>query len=295
MVEKTSPSHLTLENTFPRGIHQILAQYHRHNEDTGRHDHEFYEIVLVLSGSAEYHRPGMAVRTVTAGSILILRPGIWHDYLHCKNLHLINILVHPNVPERLLAGIAPDLTHVLWSSPMATGGAVEITLPTDCFTRAVKLCEDNIIPDTCGDLERLGGFLLLTALMSQHLPVQSDGNRTQHPVVAQWIQRFTKEPAKPWTLSGMAQESNLDPSYLARRFRQNTGLSPMAYLSRLRAERAAVLLATTRESIASIATAVGWDSPKHFCRRFRQHHGENASGFRARNRKTISSANFQTM
>jgi len=59
-------------------------------------------------------------------------------------------------------------------------------------------------------------------------------------------------------LRDLARAANTSPRTLERRFAEALGMSPTRYLRRLRAERAAHLLATTRRSLEDVAAAVGY-------------------------------------
>lgn len=74
--------------------------------------------------------------------------------------------------------------------------------------------------------------------------------------------------AEPWTLTTLAKELHLSRSQLVRAFDATVGMSPMAYLRKMRAERMAQLLATTDLSIAEAARAVGWTDPSYASRCF---------------------------
>ena len=69
-------------------------------------------------------------------------------------------------------------------------------------------------------------------------------------------------PERHWTLTELADELHLAPGYLVRLFKAGTGLPPMAYLARLRAETAAALLLHTDQPVTAIGRAVGWPDPK---------------------------------
>ena len=64
--------------------------------------------------------------------------------------------------------------------------------------------------------------------------------------------------ARHWTLASLADELHLTPKHLVRLFKAATGLPPMAYLARVRAERAAVLVLHSDEPMTGIGAAVGW-------------------------------------
>jgi transcriptional regulator GlxA family with amidase domain len=55
----------------------------------------------------------------------------------------------------------------------------------------------------------------------------------------------------------------------------------MAYLDRIRAERAAGLLIETELPIATVGAMVGWHDPSHASRRFRATFGLSPSRYRA--------------
>jgi AraC family transcriptional regulator len=66
----------------------------------------------------------------------------------------------------------------------------------------------------------------------------------------------------------MASAVHLSPYHFARMFRRSTGMSPHAFLTHRRIERAKHLLATTSLSMADIATVVGYRNQAHFSRAF---------------------------
>lgn len=69
--------------------------------------------------------------------------------------------------------------------------------------------------------------------------------------------------AEPWSLDALADEVHLSRSQLVRAFDATTGLSPMAYLRKMRAERMARLLVSTDVSVAEAARSVGWQNQFH--------------------------------
>jgi AraC family L-rhamnose operon transcriptional activator RhaR len=85
-----------------------------------------------------------------------------------------------------------------------------------------------------------------------------------------------------WTLQRLAVKMHLTPNYLARVFKEATGLAPIVWLHRLRSQRAAQLLIQTDFPVAQIGAQVGWNDPNLFARRFRSAYGISASEYRAR-------------
>ena len=74
-------------------------------------------------------------------------------------------------------------------------------------------------------------------------------------------------------LEDVARAAHLSRSHFARGFRNSTGLSVMAYLRKLRIERAKALLLETDINIAELAIHLGFSHHSHFSRLFRQQVG----------------------
>lgn len=86
--------------------------------------------------------------------------------------------------------------------------------------------------------------------------------------------------AEPLDLARLAHEAAMAPHHFLRRFRDAFGATPHQVLVRRRIERARWLLARTREPIAEIARAVGFESAAAFAARFRREVGLSPRAFR---------------
>ncbi|GAA3122159.1 AraC-like DNA-binding protein [Kribbella aluminosa] len=102
-----------------------------------------------------------------------------------------------------------------------------------------------------------------------------------HPAVQHAMRLLEADLAEPWTLERLAARVSVAPGYLVRLFGKSVGMSPMAYLNRIRAERAAGLLIETELPVATIGAAVGWHDPSHATRRFRATFGLSPSQYRS--------------
>ncbi|MFD7154443.1 AraC family transcriptional regulator [Kribbella sp. NPDC059898] len=102
-----------------------------------------------------------------------------------------------------------------------------------------------------------------------------------HPAVQHAMRVLEADLTEAWTLEQLGSRVNLAPGYLIRLFGKSVGMSPMAYLNRIRAERAAGLLIETELPVATIGTMVGWHDPSHATRRFRSTFGLSPSQYRS--------------
>jgi AraC-like DNA-binding protein len=111
--------------------------------------------------------------------------------------------------------------------------------------------------------------------------VPGGGQRPAHPAVHHAMRLLEASIDEPWTLDRLATLVNLAPGYLVRLFGKTAGIAPMAYLNRVRAERAAGLLIETELPVATIGAMVGWHDPSHATRRFRSTFGLSPSEYRS--------------
>ncbi|NUR92519.1 MAG: helix-turn-helix domain-containing protein, partial [Nonomuraea sp.] len=110
---------------------------------------------------------------------------------------------------------------------------------------------------------------------------EKDGSGSeQHPAVTRLCVAMDDAPERDWTLPELGRAVSLDPDHVGRLFRTNLGLSPLAYLARVRAERAAALLANTDLPVSRVGAAVGWGDPTYFARRFRSLVGLTPTAYR---------------
>jgi AraC-like DNA-binding protein len=93
-----------------------------------------------------------------------------------------------------------------------------------------------------------------------------------------------RDPARPWTLTTLAEEVGLSRSVLAERFRHYLNETPMAYLTRWRLQLGAQRLTATSRSVAQIAAEVGYESEAAFNRAFKREFQLPPAKFRVHSR-----------
>jgi AraC-like DNA-binding protein len=89
------------------------------------------------------------------------------------------------------------------------------------------------------------------------------------------------------SIAAMAAEAGLSVSQFTRLFRRDLGSAPSAFVSRLRMERAALLLERTNLSVMEVMREVGISDPSHFARDFRRAHGFSPRTFRQHVRSSV--------
>ncbi len=82
------------------------------------------------------------------------------------------------------------------------------------------------------------------------------------------------------TLYEIAESANLSIDHFGRQFRKHTGMSPVAWLNRIRMDKASILLRQTSMRVNEVAREVGFEDPLYFTRVFRKIVGMSPSAFR---------------
>lgn len=77
---------------------------------------------------------------------------------------------------------------------------------------------------------------------------------------------------------------HLSRSQLVRAFDATVGVSPMAYLRKMRVERIDRLLASTDLSVAEAARTIDWTDANYASRCFHTHYGVSPTEYRRRQR-----------
>ncbi|MFE1166126.1 GlxA family transcriptional regulator [Nocardiopsis sp. NPDC058789] len=122
-------------------------------------------------------------------------------------------------------------------------------------------------------------------------PLEREGGQAQFvvhetppvPDGAAWepLLRWLEENSgRDLTLADVAAHAGVSTRTLSRRFREQTGTTPLRWLYRARVRRAQFLLESTRHSVDRIAAQAGFGSPTAFRERFRAVVGTSPQAYR---------------
>ena len=122
---------------------------------------------------------------------------------------------------------------------------------------------------------------LATAIMTIMLRVHFEKMQAKAGIIALLAHRQTgralgamlADPARDWTLDGLAEIAATSRATLVRLFQKEGGAAPLAFLGELRLNLAHRRLVSSRESLAGIAEAVGYQSESALSRAYRRHFG----------------------
>lgn len=154
--------------------------------------------------------------------------------------------------------------------------------------RLVDVLCDEMTRDDLGQevfLDRLLDLVLIEAVRAW-FAADADRAPAWHrasgdAVLGPALRLLEDDVARPWTLESLAREVGVSRASLARRFTAELGEPPMTYLTRLRLDLAADLLAQTDLTIGAVAHRVGYGSPFALSAAFTRVRGVSPSRHRA--------------
>ncbi len=97
------------------------------------------------------------------------------------------------------------------------------------------------------------------------------------------IEYITRQYDEPHTLEELACNAGLSVPHYVALFRQQTGTSPLRYLTRVRLRHACELLDLTDKPVSEIAHIVGYEDAFYFSRLFRNNIGHSPKTYRTLN------------
>lgn len=252
---------------------------------------------LVLDGEALIDHPGGRMKIV-AGDIVLFPRGTAHTV---RSLLGTELPIVAQVATRTFNGAVTELTlpqgehalDLLCGSFMLgeTGTALLQGLPDlqriatagreDCawlLSLVAMLRHETASPSpgssvVIGEISTALFTLLLRVLVARGELHGSALALLTHPRMAAAVEAVLVDPAHPWTVAMLAARCHLARATFARQFGEVGGLTPMAFLTAVRMQRAAQLLRSTQLSLDAIAERCGYRSPAAFARLFKAAHG----------------------
>jgi AraC-like DNA-binding protein len=141
-------------------------------------------------------------------------------------------------------------------------------------------------------LDRLLDLLLIDAVRTHFARTEQTApgwyRAQRDPVVAQAVRLLQESPAEAWTIAALASRTRVSRATLARRFAEVVGQPPMEFLTQWRLTLAADLILDPRETVASVARAVGYSSPYALSAAFKRLRGISPHQHRTAHRSAVA-------
>lgn len=189
-------------------------------------------------------------------------------------------------PIRKLEWIIIRLTGILFTSSLEINSNSQLFIISDA-NQTIKHYLDLALIEKEQQfrgsdiiLRKLLECVMVHVLRNNELSIKDSSIQVKHDEI-EIIQQYIRDHySEKITLDHLSELVNINKYYLIRLFKQQTGLSPIDYLIHVRLAEAEKLLAHTDVTISKISDMVGFHSPSHFSKTFKESNHSTPSTFR---------------
>jgi AraC family L-rhamnose operon regulatory protein RhaS len=274
----------TMDEDFP-----FFIQYGGHEGDTSFHKHvDFSELVIVLNGNAT-HIVNNEESFIKKGNVFVINGGTPHAYKSPYEFKICNIMYKPEMLKsagsdlRTLNGfqalfiLEPFYRSINPYNSKLNMSIVSLEYVSSLISIMIKEYDEKIHGYKTMLASR---FMELVVYLSRQYDHQEKGIDTSLMHLANAISYIEDHYLEQMTLEEIASKSDISVRHLNRIFRSYYLTTPIAYLQRLRLERACTLLKQTNLSITAISYQCGFNDSNYLTRQFKKTYGMSPKSFR---------------
>ena len=243
------------------------------------HDHDYYEIFLVLDNSVVHYVNGV-YQELCRGTLVFIRPKDLHTFAFRKDIP--NSVFNITFTKETVHTLFDYLTDAFPSKEMLDSDMPpSIVLSESETVMMVKKTSGFLDPKISSGCKAIYILMLLAELLTNFFTDYKSNRKESLP---KWLDtlciRMQKQENFIAGLSRMIELSGRDHAYLGRSVKRFLGTTPTAYVNSLRVSYAANLLLKTNEEITDICYASGFNCYTAFYSCFCNKYGMSPTRFR---------------
>ena len=262
----------------------------KHGDPTYRmHVHDWYELVIVLHGTAIHHVGSHSFR-VSVGDIFVVQPNVPHyfsdDHAFAAE-DIFFVLEQLPLPMEMLRRI-PGFNMLMFIEPSLL---YPDSFKSRLFLTAQQLLALRKLIDQLNEelrWKRIGFEASAVSLLTQILLLLARNYSPPHPEEEKgWLNRINdavlvmeQHFAEPLSLAELARVADTSPRNFQRRFRSLMQTRPIDYLNGIRLRHAADKLAVSDMHVIDVAHFCGFNDLGYFGRKFHAAYGTSPLKYR---------------
>lgn len=255
-------NHILLRRDQETGIECVRGSFSGHAYDL--HDHDEVLVGVTISGVQQFNSRRI-LHTSTQGCTMLFEPGTSHDGYAPPGHKFTYIML--SLPQMWIDGMLESRES---GSFAKLGTTFRRPLVQSLPLSAAVTTAFRGLQGREGRLARDLGLDNLIDALGLHLRSARKDQYSECPASLKRVKDYLNEYVNTdISLNELAAISGLDRFRLTRQFNQHFGLSPHAYLVRLRLRRAKTLLAKGVKP-ANVAVSVGFSDQSHLGRWFKR-------------------------
>lgn len=265
-----------LARWHPHPLPVTTIGYVPHKTDIVRNRFSSYNFSFILRGEGEYRTPAGSSR-ISAPCVITQTPTAYLVYGPDVEWEELYIIYPENTCHELTGRDFININRWWWAidNPKALRSGMEELL---------VLCQEAAMPGNADRIDRLAERMILESLLQRPRRELSDQEKA-----VQKVREYLEEHYRTYfDFDEVALDAGYSPTHLRRLWGECIGASPVQYLTLVRMRIAKRMLAETILPVREIASAVGYDDPLYFSRRFKQEVGMTATRYRQRHTQELS-------
>ncbi|WP_198666811.1 AraC family transcriptional regulator [Taibaiella helva] len=249
-----------------------------------RHRHNFYELILIESGSGKHLLNDIEI-PYRKGDVFLMGPDDAHYFVVARKTRFLFVKFTEQILFEKLDGNRKgkwaDAVRGLLRPRYATTGSIvrraEDRRPVFLLARLL-LAEfgKSCLYSREAVLELFGALMIFIARNDNPAPLNREKDRTGD--ILGYIRLHVGDREKV-TREALAAQFHLSPNYIGIYVRKHTGLSLQQHIMQTRIKAAELLLKQSRLNISEIAERLGFNDASHFNKLFRKYRGMNPGAF----------------
>jgi len=242
---------------------------------------------LILLPHNDSHVFGSEINVPPVPARDVMKPGSTFDLVHIEH-------GGGGEPTQLLCGFLGTDTSfgpLLSSLPSVLKLDVRATPLGSWMESSFRFAASQIAEGRVGSTTVIAKLseLLFVEAVSQYIAGLPDDRQgwlagLRDPNIGHALSLLHASPAKAWSAEALAADVGMSRSGFAERFTSLVGQPPMQYLTFWRMHLAGVQLRETRDSIAKVGYAVGYESEAAFSKAFKRQFRVSPAAWRRRTR-----------
>lgn len=248
---------------------------------------DFYELVIVLKGTAE-HIVKNESYPVSGGDVFVINSRTEHAFSEAENMKICNIMFKPEIMLENIYNIrqTAGFQALFVLEPHFTqnhGFSSGLKLDSAGFNAVKSLIEDIIQEYTNWDIGWqtvvYSDFIRLCSVLSRMYETSNSNKNVFR--LSQAIAYIEKNFCEEISNAELAKLSGYSERQFNRLFRSAFGSAPKHYINDLRIRKAQQLLHDTDMSMSEIAWNCGFNDQNYFSRSFKAHTVFSPTEYRA--------------
>ena len=223
-----------------------------------------FQLIYMMKGIGYFQIEGKPVE-VSSGSIVILNPEEYQEYgYQCKDkpeLYWIHFTGYGARDYLGKVGLSHKQVYFVGLHNMCIEHLKKIILEFQLKTPLYPQVADAALME------------MLAYMGRERISIENPKTRLVDVDIEKIIEQMHTEYNGKWNINDLAKKCKLSPNRFMHKFKAQTGLSAIEYLTKIRIDRAKDLLLNSSLSVKEISDVVGYENPLYFSRLFSKTEG----------------------